>query len=379
MTAGAPDWSTGSLASVLPSVADRLGIPEFSGRDVFGLPDAPRAVVVLVDGLGHDLLRQRGGHAPFLRRLLPTAHRVPCGFPSTTATSMGSFGTGLPPGIHGLVGFQVLDPATDRLLNELSWEEGPDPFRWQPNDTVFELAEASGVSVTRIGPGFFDGSGLTNAALRGGRFAAASSLADRVDAAVDAVRVRPRSLVYLYWGDLDKVGHVHGCQSWQWGDELESIDRSLAALAERVPDDTLVVVTADHGMVDVPFEDRLDLAHEQELMRGVRHLAGEMRSIQLHLEEGEQASVEAVWREVVGDRSTILTREQAIDEGWFGQVRSEVVPRIGELIVNADPGFAIVHSELMRPQLLRLLGQHGSTSDAELAVPVVVVPPRRTP
>ncbi len=379
MTAVAPDWSRGSLASVLPSVADRLGVRELAGRDVFDLPEAPRAVVVLVDGLGFDLLRQRSGHAPFLRRLLPSTHRVPCGFPSTTATSMGSFGTGLPPGVHGLVGFHVLDPATDRLLNELSWEEGPDPLRWQPNDTVFELAEAAGISVTRIGPGFFDGSGLTNAALRGGRFTAASSLAERVDAAVDAVRARPRSLVYLYWGDLDKVGHVHGCQSWQWGDELESVDRSLATLAERVPDDTLVIVTADHGMVDVPFEARLDLAHEPELMRGVRHLAGEMRSIQLHVEEGEQASVEAVWREVVGDRSTILTREQAIDEGWFGEVRSEVVPRIGELIVNADPGFAIVHSELMRPQLLRLLGQHGSTSDEEIAVPVVVVPPRRTP
>lgn len=379
MTGGAPDWSRGSLASVLPSVADRLGVRELAGRDVFDLPEAPRAVVVLVDGLGYDLLRQRSGHAPFLRRLLPSSHRIPCGFPTTTATSMGSFGTGLPPGVHGLVGFHVLDPATDRLLNELSWEEGPDPLRWQPNDTVFELAEASGISVTRIGPGFFDGSGLTNAALRGGRFAAAASLADRVDAAVDAVRARPRSLVYLYWGDLDKVGHVHGCQSWQWGDELETIDGSLADLAERVPDDTLVVVTADHGMVDVPFEDRLDLAHEPELMRGVRHLAGEMRSTQLHVEEGEQASVEAVWREVVGDRATILTREQAIDEGWFGEVRSEVVPRIGELIVNADPGFAIVHSELMRPQILRLLGQHGSTSEAELAVPLVVVPPRRTP
>lgn len=379
MTTGAPDWSTASLASVLPSVADRLGVRELTGRDVFDLPEARRAVVVLVDGLGYDLLRQRSGHAPFLRRLLPTARRVPCGFPSTTATSMGSFGTGLPPGVHGLVGFQVLDPATDRLVNELSWEDGPDPFRWQPHDTVFQKAESAGVSVTRVGPGYFDGSGLTNAALRGGRFAAASSLPDRVDATVAALRASARSLVYLYWGELDKIGHVHGCESWQWGDELESIDRSLAALADRVPDDTLVLVTADHGMVDVPFADRLDLAHEPELMRGVRHLAGEARSLQLHVEAGEQAPVEAVWRELVGDRSTILTREQAIDEGWFGQVQSEVVPRIGELIVNMDPGFAVVHSGLMRPEVLRLLGLHGSTSEAELAVPVVVVPPRRNP
>jgi hypothetical protein len=379
VTAVAPDWSAGSLASVLPSVADRLGVAEFRGRDVFDLPAARRAVVVLVDGLGYDLLRQRGGHAPFLRGLLPSARRIPCGFPSTTATSMGSFGTGLPPGTHGLVGFQVLDPETDRLLNELSWEDGPDPFRWQPNDTVFQVAEAAGVAVTRVGPGFFDGSGLTNAALRGGRFAAARSLPERVDATVAALRASPRSLVYLYWGDLDKVGHVHGAASWQWGDELESIDRSLATLAEQVPEDTLIVVTADHGMVDVPFEDRLDLAYEPELMEGVRHLAGESRSLQLHVTPGGAASVEATWREALGDRAAVLTREQAIDEGWFGAVRHDVVLRIGDLIVNMQGGFAVVHSGLMRPELLRLLGLHGSTSDAELAVPMIVVPPRRTP
>jgi hypothetical protein len=375
----APDWAAGSLASVLPSVADRLGVAGFAGRDVFALPEARRAVVVLIDGLGYDQLRQRGGHAPFLRRLLPSAKRVPCGFPTTTATSMGSFGTGLPPGVHGLVGFQVLDPATDRLLNELSWEDGPDPLRWQPNSTVFEAAEAAGVSVTRVGPGFFDGSGLTNAALRGGRFTAASALADRVTAAVVAVRATPRSLVYLYWGDLDKVGHVHGCQSWQWGDELESIDRALAELAERVPDDTLILITADHGMVDIPFEDRLDLAHEPALMRDIRHLGGEARSLQLHVEPGSAGTVGEAWAEALGDRATVMTREQAIDEGWFGSVRAEVLPRIGDLIVNMGEGFAVVHSGLMRPELLRLLGHHGSTSDAEIAIPVIVVPPRRNP
>ena len=88
-----PDWSAGTLASVLPSVADRLGVSRYAGRDVFDLPAVPRTVVVLVDGLGHDLLRQRSGHAPFLRSHLGTAVRVPCGFPSTTATSMGTFGT----------------------------------------------------------------------------------------------------------------------------------------------------------------------------------------------------------------------------------------------------------------------------------------------
>jgi hypothetical protein len=370
------DWSAGTLASVLPSAADRLGVPRYAGRDVFDLPTVPRTVVVLVDGLGHDLLRQRSGHAPFLRSLASTTSRVPCGFPSTTATSMGTFGTGLPPGSHGLVGMQVLDPGTDKLLNELSWEDGPDPRTWQPNETVFEVAENAGVSVTMVGPYYFDGSGLTTAALRGGSFRGARTLDERVDAAAAAVRATPRALVYLYWGEVDKVGHVHGCQSWQWGDEVESVDAALRRLAARVPDDTSIVVTADHGMIDIPYADRIDLLHEPGLMSGVRHLGGEPRNLQLYAEPGAASDVEQAWRSRLSDRVHLLTRDQAVDEGWFGPVRDGVVGRIGDLVVVTRGSFALVHSGLMRRELVALLGLHGSISEAELAVPVVVVPPR---
>lgn len=369
------DWSAGTLASVLPSVADRLGVPRFNSHDIFDLPPARRTVVVLVDGLGYDLLRQRSGHAPFLRQRLASASRVPCGFPTTTATSMATFGTGLPPGSHGLVGMQVLDPDTDRLLNELSWEHGPDPLQWQPNETVFEAAESAGVSVTMIGPHYFEGSGLTSAALRGGRFRAAAAIDDRVDAAVAAVRASPRALVYLYWGEVDKVGHVHGCQSWQWGDEVESVDRALARLTDRVPGDTSIVITADHGMVDIPFRNRIDLAHEPALMSGIRHLGGEPRCLQLYTENGSTADVASTWRAALGDRARVLTREEVIDTGWFGPVDARVSPRIGDVVAVMRGSFAMVHSGRMRPQLVALFGLHGALSDAELAVPVIVVPP----
>ena len=270
-----------SLADVLPSVARSLGVPwPRRGPDAagFDLPPTRRAVTVLVDGLGHDLLVRRAGHAPWLRAHLATTRRVASGFPSTTATSMGTFGTGLAAGAHGMLGYEVLVPGTDRLLNELSWEDGPNPRTWQPHDTVFEAVARAGVEVVRVGPAYFDGSGLTEAALRGGRFAAANTLPARVDATLAAVRSAPRALVHLYWGDLDKIGHVEGCDSWQWGDELESIDRELARLAASLPDDCSLTVTADHGMVDSPHELRLDVAHEPLLAAGVRHVTAEARA-----------------------------------------------------------------------------------------------------
>jgi len=351
------------------------GAPGLDG-DLLELAPSRRAVVVLVDGLGYDLLRQRSGHAPFLRGLLPAARRLAAGFPSTTATSMGSFGTGLPPGAHGLVGYEVLVPGEDRLLNELSWENGPDPRRWQPRQTVFERVAADDVAVTRIGPGFFDGSGLTNAALRGGSFTAAASLDARVDAAVSAARRGDRSLVYLYWGELDKVGHVHGCQSWEWGDELELIDRAMGRLVASVPSDTAVIITADHGMVDAPHALRIDLAHDGELAAGVRHVGGEFRAPQLYCEEGAAPDVLATWRERVGERARVLSRSEAIAQGWFGPVDPHVLERIGHVVVAMRDNFAIVDSRTARPELLALLGLHGSLTHEEVSIPLLHAPAR---
>ncbi len=371
-----PDYGGATLSAVLPAVADSLGVRPYAGCDPFALAPSRRAVVVLVDGLGLELLRRRGGHAPFLRSHLPAAAPLDCGYPSTTATSMGSFGTGLPPGAHGLVGYEVLVPGQDRLLNELSWEDGPDPFAWQPARTVFQQVQTDGVDVTRVGPGFFDGSGLTNAALRGGRFTAARGLDGRVDASIAAVRASRRALVYLYWGDLDKVGHVHGCESWQWGDELEAVDVGLRDLARRVPDDTAVYVTADHGMVDAPHALRIDLAQDAQLRHGIRHLGGEARSPQLYCEAGAAADVLATWRERLTPRAWVLSREEAVEAGWFGTVRDEVLPRIGEVVVFMRDNFAVVQTGRTRPELLALRGLHGSVSADERSVPLVRVPAR---
>ena len=289
-----PRYDAAGLAGVLPGVAASLGVAALADADAVPMRPARRAVVVLVDGLGYELIRRRGGHAPFLRSLLPAAYRISAGFPSTTATSMGTFGTGLPPGSHGLLGYEVLVPGEDRLLNELSWEDGPDPLAWQPQRTVFELAEADGVAVTSIGPGFFDGSGLTRAALRGGRFRAADTLPARVDAALAGAAVRP-ALARLPLLGRPRQGRprprlpVLGVGRRARGASTPS-SRGWCAPC---PSDTAVYITADHGMVDAPHALRIDLAHDAELAAGVRHVGGEPRALQLYCEDGAADDVAA--------------------------------------------------------------------------------------
>jgi hypothetical protein len=329
--------------------------------------------VLLVDGLGDVLLRERAGHAPYLRGLLDGAASLDVGFPTTTATSMGTFGTGLPPGAHGLVGYEVLVPERDELLNELSWETPVDPRLWQPAPTAFEHAVASGVEVVRVGPGFFDGSGLTEAALRGGRFVAADSLDARVDAALAALRSAPRTLVYVYWGDVDKVGHVHGCGSWEWAESLGAVDLAVRRLVAGLPRDATLHVTADHGMVDVPHAQRLDVALEPDLAAGVRHVGGEPRAPQLYCADGAAADVARAWDDRLAGRAEVLTRDQAVAAGWFGTVASHVLERIGNVVVSCGPDVAVVDSRHHRPELLALVGLHGARTPAEWRVPLISV------
>jgi hypothetical protein len=364
-----------TLADVLPAAARALGVTTVRDPQV-ELPASRLVVVLLVDGLGDELLALRSGHAPFLRtlRAAPASRTIASGYPSTTATSMGMLGTGLLPGAHGLVALDVLDPDRDVLFNELLWDPAVDPRRWQPLTTVFEQVAAAGMDVVRIGPGFFDGSGLTEAVQRGGRFVAAQSLQARVDAAVAAARSASSGLVYVYWGDLDKTGHEKGCHSWEWLQELEQVDAFARRLAERLPSDATLLVTADHGMIDVPQDGRYDVAAEPDLAAGVRHVGGEPRALQLHCAPGAAADVAAAWRERLGDRMDVRTREEAVRAGWFGPVSERVLPRIGDVVTSAVGDVAVFDSRTARPQVLALQAFHGARTRVETLIPLLVSP-----
>ncbi|MFI7589247.1 alkaline phosphatase family protein [Spongisporangium articulatum] len=374
----APASTAGSLADVLPAAAAALGVPFPGAAEPLSVtvPPARVVVVLLVDGLGDLALAAHAGHAPFLRSLRadPCSSRLRSGFPSTTATSLGMLGTGLLPGAHGLVGLDVLDPARDVVFNELMWDPAVEPRRWQPSLTVFEHLEASGLQVTRVGPAYFDGSGLTEAVQRGGRFVAAQSLADRVAAGLQAVRATKSGLVYVYWGEVDKAGHEAGVASWRWLTELEEIDAYARRLAEGLPADVQLVITADHGMVDVPSTRRYDLAVEADLAAGIRHLGGEPRAQHLYCRPGAADDVLATWRARLGSSMVVLPKAEAVAAGWFGPVSPHVLPRIGDVVTAAVDPIAVVDSRTARPETLALKGFHGARTEDEVYVPLLVSP-----
>ncbi len=370
-----------------------------SFRNVLGIPAASIAVVLMVDGLGDAQLARYSGHARFLagaRRCLRSSAVLDTGMPTTTAASLASLGTGLGPGEHGLVGYDVLDPERDRVVNMLgSWDPEVDPRRWQPHPSLLEFAEQAGAHVLTASRPAFEHSALTGAALRGGEFRGASRMDARFRLALDWIRQRreahgplrhgPRApvLVYLYVDELDKTGHKHGVGSEQWLTMLEILDAQAAQLCgdlrSRFGEQARVLLTADHGMVDIAPDRRFDIAHRPELLQGVRHTAGEPRMVQLHLDRDESGTVRAatlgraraVWQQEFGDRAWILSRQEAVDAGWFGAVSAPVEVRIGDLIIAARDPIAIFDTSRTGTKPLAMVGQHGSLTEQERHVPLL--------
>ncbi|GAA1274764.1 nucleotide pyrophosphatase/phosphodiesterase family protein [Saccharothrix xinjiangensis] len=369
-----PRYGEGSLSDVVPSLLAGLGVP--GAVDVLGVSGPPRVCVLLVDGLGWRLLREHGDDAPFLSSLAGRA--ITAGFPATTASSLAALGTGAPTGEHGVVGFSFAEGG--ELLNALGWSrydaaehvdlrESLAPEAVQPRRTAFEVAAEAGVAVRLVLPREHQGSGLTRAVLRGGRFEAVLGFGDLVSRVGHALRSADRVLCYAYHGDLDALGHVYGPGSEPWRWQLRFVDRVAEAIAAGLPDGGALVVTADHGMVTAG--ERVDLDAVGGLREGVRALGGEARV--RHVYTSTPGEVRERWLSVLGEKVWLASRAEAVAAGWFGpRVEEHVLPRIGDLVVAARDSLVLVRSEVERFQT-GFTGHHGSLTAVEQEVPLLVV------
>ncbi|WP_432007589.1 alkaline phosphatase family protein [Streptomyces parvus] len=378
-TAPVPEYGSGSLADLLPTLAAGLEVPGFTAA-IPELAPARRNCVFLIDGLGWEQIKAHPDEAPFLHSLLPTSRGgtgrpLTAGFPSTTATSLASVGTGLPPGEHGLPGYTARNPRTGELMNQLRWKPWTEPKAWQPYPTVFQLADAAGVHTAQVSAPMFEQTPLTKIALSGGSFLGRLSGEDRMDVAAQRLAAGDRSLVYTYYSEVDGKGHRFGTDSDAWRGQLMYVDGLARRLAEQLPPRSALYITADHGMIDIPFDEqsRIDFDEDWELSAGVALLGGEGRARHVYAVPGAQADVLAVWREVLGEQFWIASRDEAIAAGWFGPTIDErVYGRIGDVVAAAHDD-VIITASVNEPHESAMAGVHGSLTPVEQLVPLLEV------
>ena len=358
--------TTTTLADVATSAAAAVGVAPFT--DALGIGPTRHVVVCLIDGLGANLLERQAVWAPRLSALSgPPINAV---FPTTTPVGLGSFGTGLLPGMHGMVGASFMLPEIDDVLTPLQWGGEPYPVAVQPERTVFESVARAGITMTTVSHPAYRNSGLTRAVLRGSDYHGAEGLEDRVAEVASVLTSTAPSFTYVYWSELDRTGHEFGVDSVQWRTALARADHLVGGLIDSMPSGAALVVTADHGMVDCQPADRIEIEANPLLTAGVIRVAGEPRARHVYVRDGAAADVAAAWSSELAGLATVHLRQELVDQGMFGPVEPALADRIGDVMAVSN-GSMMLASRVDKV-VSGLIGQHGALTADELLIPALV-------
>jgi hypothetical protein len=325
--------------------------------------EADRVVLLVVDGLGWAQLEERRHLAPTLAAF--AGGPITTVAPSTTATALTSISTGLPPGEHGVMGYRIA--VGSEVLNVLRWTTAQGdarrrivPVELQPH-AAFDGQRPP--VVTRVE---FAASGFTLAHLAPVRFTGYRTLGT-LTAEVVRLAHAGEPFVYAYYEGLDKVSHEYGLAE-QYDEELRWLDHLVATLLESLPPGTALVVTADHGQVETG-DDVVELS--SDVLTHVAMQSGEGRFRWLHARSGRAPALLEAAEAQVGDRAWVRTREQAIAEGWYGpKVTDAAAGRLGDVLLAAKGTVAFHDPDDTGPYVL--VGRHGSLTEDEMLVPLLV-------
>jgi len=359
---------TFGLADLTNSIFNSLSVKETFDTLSLGQSQM-RECLILIDGLGQDAVDRYADQFEIFSELKQVKNLY-ANFPSTTATSLSTLGTGVLPGVHGMLGYTVRVPRSDnRLLNALKWDERVDPVIWQKVPTLFERATLAGVSVTHVAAKRYEGSGFTQAALRGAKYVGANGIDEMVVAVAQGLKPQP-SFVYTYLNNLDSAGHSDGVGSDKWLTALQQVSEFISKVVASVPVGTRVWVTSDHGMVNSTSQ--IILGQDNDLLENVTLIGGEPRARHIYIKPGAQAETIAKWQEQLQGVAEIFSRQSAIDAGLFGEVvREEAAERMGDLIAIAQGDLILIDPARIREES-SMVGHHGGVTKTEVEIPLLL-------
>jgi len=373
-----PDYSGGGFVNLIASLVEaRGGAPRhapLAALPVTELRAAENVVLMIVDGLGDNYLLGQGNGGPLARHRRAAMSAV---FPSTTATAITAGFTGSTPIEHGLTGWYTYFSEAGCVAAPLPYVRrgekrplGLPPGRLFVEPTYFDTLADRVIVVTwnAIVDATYNAFHCGGAERR-----SYESLEGFVEQTAAAVRSGPeRKFVYAYWPQFDVLSHQHGVGSPEVRAHFDALDAAIGRLIERLAGtDTMLLVTADHGFVDVPASETLELP--ASLAAQLRFpLCGERRIAFCHVHETKSFIEKA--KEFLGERAAVRPSQDLVDEGWFGPGRPHprFAERIGDVAIVMN-GRAAIKDWVPGEKRHVLIGDHGGTSEDEMRIPLVVV------
>lgn len=355
-----PDYGGACISNLVPSLLERQDAPPA------WLPapaaEADQVVLLLLDGLGWEQLQSRRHLAPTLASM--DGGPISSVLPTTTATALTSLTTGTAPGEHGVVGYRI--NVHGEVLNVLRWSTAAGDARQTiPPAKVQAQLPFLGHRPPVVTKAEFIRTGFTVAHLESVRFTGyrmPSTLVTEVRRLTHA----SEPFVYAYYDGVDKVSHEYGLGE-HYDAEVRAADRLVADVLSAVPPGSAVVVTSDHGQVDVG-QNVIPLV--PEVLAHVSMQSGEGRFRWLHARPGHVTQLRDVAEAAHGDLAWVRTREEVVEGGWFGPTVSvDALSRLGDVALVAKGDVAFSEPNDTGP--FDLVGRHGSATAAELRVPLL--------
>lgn len=377
-----PDYRGGSLVNLMSSITTALGgnspyLP-LTALPPDALRKARRLVLLVVDGLGyHDLLRRNGILRDHVRGQLTSV------FPSTTASAIPTFLTGLAPQQHGLTGWNM-------YFRELGAICAPLPFRMRTGKHGLREAGVTPAQLFGLTP-LFDRLPLPchvvsprhiihsdfNTALSGRAQRHGYETLDEMFALINGLlrSAEPRSYIHAYWPELDSRAHEHGIGSPQVAAAFAALDAAFAHLLHAARgSDTVFIVTADHGFIDTTAADTIDLDDHPQLRETLLlPLCGEPRMAYAYVRTGRETQFEDYVQTELQDRVQLLKSEHILRAGWLGpgDAHPALKDRLGDYVL-LPRGRTILRDWLLGEERYVHVGVHGGLTAEEMWVPLVV-------
>lgn len=358
-----PDYGGANVRGIVPAILGpvswRQSLPDWMPEM---LSHADQIVLLVLDGLGWDQLQSHAHIAPSIAGL--DGRPITSVAPTTTATALTSIATGLTPGEHGVIGYRVV--LGGEVVNMLRWtHDGADRRRSQPPRDVQRYPAFLGETIPVVSPAELCFSAFSEAHLRGARpvgVRATSSLPLEIRRELaDGQR-----FVYAYYGGVDRIAHERGFGEF-YDAELRDADRLVADVLAVLPPGAALLITADHGQVSVG--DNIVMP-TPDLLSCVSMQSGEGRFRWFHARRGARDDLLAIAQQDFADTGWVRTKEQLIDEHWFGPtVSPPIAARLGDVAVVAREPVSYHDPADSGP--FELVCRHGSMTAAEVYVPLL--------
>ena len=383
-----PDYTGGSLVNLMRSLGDSLGVPS-NGYAPLRLLDparlraAERVVLLVIDGLGADLLDQLGPYSALRALQVGTITSV---YPPTTATAVTTLMSGLAPQQHGLTGwfihFRKLGAVTAVLPFVPRYSRTPVSSAGVPLDAIVDCpsfwAGVDGASIALL-PAAIADSDFSRTVGHGATRVGYRDLADfttRLTALCAGGSDARYS--YAYWSDFDHLAHLHGPSSAQVAAHFQALDRALADLAEVCAQHgTLLIATADHGFLDSGPAERIDLAAHPRLAACLTlPLCGEPRSTYCYVRHHDATRFEGYVASELAEYTHLVSSPQLVADGWFGHgpPHPELLARIGDYTLQMRERYTL-RDLVTGERNMDLFGMHGGVTAAEQRVPLLLAGP----